>query len=317
MIRKPFIFLGFIAIFVVIYLVSCNSASTKVDKEITNSKKEQIERGRYLAETAGSCMHCHSDRDFTRFAGPIDESSKGKGGVSYPRFGTLFSSNITPDSATGIGSWTDDEIARAIAFGIGKDGDTLYPIMPYYEYNKLTKEDVYSIVAYLRTLKPISNKIPERKLKSFASIERGQFHFTSWEDHPGHPKTELENGEYLTAVGACKSCHTPRTDDERFDTSAYFSGGDQMGKKFGFIVNSPNITPDPETGIGNWSENAFIEKFEQYRDSSSFLHNPGKYNTLMPWEMLSHMKKEDLRAIYTYLKAQKPIVHPVQKWPKE
>jgi len=88
------------------------------------------------------------------------------GGVGYPKFGVLFSSNITPDSATGIGSWTDDEIARAIALGIRKNGDTLFPIMPYYEYNKMSKEDIYSIVAYLRTLKPIANKIPDRKLKT-------------------------------------------------------------------------------------------------------------------------------------------------------
>lgn len=295
------------------YILACNEHKSSTD----NVPDPRVERGRYLAETVASCMHCHSNRDFTRFAGPIDEKTKGMGGVSYPRFGTLFSSNITPDSATGIGSWTDDEIARAISMGIAKNGDTLYPIMPYAEYNTMSKEDVYSIVAYLRTLKPIHNEVPARKLNSFASIERDVFTF--------HPMASIDTqqwndpvkkGEYLVAIGACRSCHTPRLENERFDTTAYFTGGDGMGKKFGFTVISPNITPDSATGIGGWSEKMFVERFVQYRDTAAFQHNPGRFNTLMPWEMLSHMSDADIRAIYKYLRTLKPVHHIIDKWPQ-
>lgn len=295
-------------------LIACNNVPANTNT--TNfTNQDKIERGRYLAETVASCMHCHSERDFTRFAGPIKEETKGMGGVSYPRFGVLYSSNITPDSATGIGTWTDDEIARAIAYGINREGDTLYPIMPYFEYNKMSKEDIYSIVAYLRTLKPITNKVPERKLNDFASIERNQFQFSAIEDHKTPASdNKLQTGEYLSAIGACRACHTPRLENERFDTTGYFSGGDHMGKKFGFTVASSNISPDKATGIGNWNESTFLEKFHYFRDTSAFKTNPGRFNTLMPWEMLAQIKDDDLKSIYAYLQSLKPIEHSVEKW---
>lgn len=72
--------------------------------------------------------------------------------------GTLYGKNITPDIETGIGSWTDDEILRAITQGISKNGDTLFPLMPYVNYNKMAKDDLLAIIAYIRTLKPIKIK---------------------------------------------------------------------------------------------------------------------------------------------------------------
>ncbi|MEI9911342.1 MAG: hypothetical protein WDO71_17770 [Bacteroidota bacterium] len=78
--------------------------------------------------------------------------------------GTMYGPNITPDPETGIGTWTDDEILRSITQGINKNGDTLFPLMPYANFNRMAKEDLLSIIAYLRTLKPIKNKVPERQL---------------------------------------------------------------------------------------------------------------------------------------------------------
>lgn len=260
-------------------------------------------------------MHCHSQRDFTKFSGPIKEETKGMGGVGYPKFGVLFSSNITPDSATGIGSWTDDEIARAIALGIRKNGDTLFPIMPYYEYNKMSKEDIYAIVAYLRTLKPIPNKIPERKLKVPAGPERDRFAFSPiGEKTKPASKDSILTGEYLANIGACVSCHTPKTDDDHLIADSSYAGGDVMGQKFGFHVTSPNITPDGPSGIGSWTQASFLSKFTSFRQSSSYDFDPGKRNTIMPWLMLSQMKDEDIKAIYDYLRSLKPIKHPVVKW---
>lgn len=308
----------FSAILILVY--SCHQASSSSEKKSNKNKSlnAKVERGRYLVETAGSCMHCHSQRDFPRFAGPIKEDTKGMGGVSYPRFGTLYSSNITPDSATGIGAWTDDEIARAIAFGIRKNGDTLFPIMPYFEYNKMCREDIYSIVAYLRTLKPIANKVPERKLKVSAGAERDFFHYSSLAEHQLPAETDqVQTGKYLVAISACRACHTPRTDDERFDTVRYFGGGDGMGKKFGFTVFSSNISPDTATGIGNWTEDAFLNKFKLYRQPQAYNYDAGKHNTLMPWEMLAKMKDEDIKAIYAYLRTVRPIANKVEKWPDQ
>src|SRR5687767_9758810 len=137
---KPQALTTFFCIVFLLLIFSCHHRSASPVTTVADNSR--VERGKYLVETVGSCMHCHSQRDFNRFSGPIKEETKVMGGVAYPKFGVLYSSNITPDSATGIGSWTDDEIARAIALGIRKNGDTLFPIMPYYEYNKMSKDDI-------------------------------------------------------------------------------------------------------------------------------------------------------------------------------
>lgn len=299
---------------------ACKNSDTSTPSTAGKAQSTGIdaERGRYLVETVGNCMHCHSQRDFKQFSGPVKEDTKGMGGVAYPRFGMLYSSNITPDSATGIGAWTDDEIARAITQGISKNGDTLFPIMPYYEYNKMCREDVYSIVAYLRTLKPVVNKIPARKLKTPAGPERRQFEFTDINNNKRpDPSDTVSTGRYLVAVGACISCHTPKTDDDHFIKDQYYSGGDMMGQKFGFHVNSTNITPDSATGIGSWSKEGFIDKFVAYRNPGAYSHDPGRFNTMMPWTILSGIKENDLAAIYAYLRTLKPIHNKVDKWPVE
>lgn len=300
------------------FATSCKGKSTNAQPANDPQTATRIGRGRYLTETVGSCMHCHSQRDFTQFAGPIKEETKGMGGVSYPKFGKLFSSNITPDSATGIGAWTDDEIARAISQGIAKDGDTLSPIMPYYEYNKMCREDIYSIVAYLRTLKPIVNPLPKHELKVPASIDRQVYEFVPIENNQlPDPSNIIESGKYLAAVGACVSCHTPKTEDDHFITDSLYAGGDMMGQKFGFHVNSSNITPDSTTGIGNWAENVFVDKFKSFRDPYMYNFDPGKHNTLMPWTLLGQMKEEDIKAIYAYLRTLPPAKHTVEKWPEK
>jgi mono/diheme cytochrome c family protein len=300
----------------IIYLLSCRdqSNSTNLFVKKDESQLAKIERGRYLAENVANCMHCHSDRDFTKFSGPLKEETRGMGGVAYPKFGALYSSNITPDSATGIGAWTDDEIARAITQGIRRNGDTLFPIMPYYEYSKMNKEDVKSIVAYLRTIKPIFNKIPERKLKTPAGPERNEFMQAVNEMNFSPADPVIEKGRYLVTLAACMSCHTPKTEEDHFIKDQYFGGGDMMGKKFGFMVYSSNISPDSATGIGRWTEQAFVDKFKSFRDPSAYNTNPGTHNTMMPWTMLAQLKDEDIKAMYTYLRSVKPIHSETIKW---
>jgi mono/diheme cytochrome c family protein len=296
------------------YFSSCKGKS---DHATDQQTADRIERGRYLTETIGSCMHCHSQRDFSKFAGPLKQETKGMGGVAYPKFGLLYSSNITPDSATGIGTWTDDEIARAISEGIARNGDTLSPIMPYYEYNKMCREDIYSIVAYLRTLKPINNPLPPHKLKVPASIDRAFYEFVSINDnHLPDSTDKMAMGKYLSAVGACVSCHTPKTDDDHFITDSLYTGGDMMGQKFGFRVNSANITSDTASGIGQWTEAAFVDKFKSFRNESAYNYDPGKHNTLMPWTLLAQMKEEDMKALYAYIHSLKPLRHVIDKWPE-
>ncbi|MBK7307588.1 MAG: c-type cytochrome [Chitinophagaceae bacterium] len=150
------------------FFISCNGGDSTTTTKTTNedSATKVIERGNYLAHHVALCMDCHSQRDFAQFSGPPKAGTEGMGGDSFNDKldvpGIIYARNITSDTVNGIGKWTDDEIARAITRGISKNGDTLFPLMPYPHYNGMSKEDVYSIVAYIRTIKPNSNKVPER-----------------------------------------------------------------------------------------------------------------------------------------------------------
>ena len=127
---------------------------------------ERIARGKYIFRLS-DCDGCHSERDFTRFGGPVVESGRGKG-VAFPAElgfpGTVFSRNITPDPETGLGRWTDGEKIRAIREGISRDGTPLFNLMPYEGFRHMSDEDVYSLVAYLNTLKPVRNRVPRSRL---------------------------------------------------------------------------------------------------------------------------------------------------------
>ena len=134
-----------VSLFVVFCMGSCNNSSRNTGNDSLSAK---VKRGDYLVNAVANCMHCHADRDFSKFSGPTVPGTEGKGGQ---RKGVLVS-NITP---TALGNWTDKEIERAITTGITHAGDTLFPTMPYMSYKYLTKYDAESIVAYLRTLKPL------------------------------------------------------------------------------------------------------------------------------------------------------------------
>lgn len=130
-----------------------------------NMTEENIKKGRYLANEVMGCVGCHAQRDFSRFAVPIVEESKGAGGelwdqrVNFP--GTMYAPNI---SQTALRDWSDGELYRAITAGVDKDGNALFPIMPYLQYGKLPKEDIYAVIAHLRTLPPKEESYPEREL---------------------------------------------------------------------------------------------------------------------------------------------------------
>ena len=162
--------ISLLSIFTFSFFISCNNNESTGNEKTNNadSVKKVIERGKYLAHHVSLCMDCHSQRDFTQFSGPLKAGTEGIGGdafndkIGVP--GIIYARNITSDTVNGIGKWTDDEIARAITRGISKNGDTLFPLMPYPHYNGMSRDDIYSIIAYIRTLKPNSNKVPERKL---------------------------------------------------------------------------------------------------------------------------------------------------------
>ncbi|HET6556832.1 MAG TPA: cytochrome c [Prolixibacteraceae bacterium] len=277
---------------------------------------ERIARGEYLANHVAVCIDCHSQRDWSRFSGPPKEGTYGMGGDLFDQKfgfpGAYYAKNITP---AGISHYTDGELFRVITTGVDKYGKALFPIMPSHYYGQMDQEDIKSIIAYIRTLKPIENKVPE-STSDFPMnfIINTLPHKASFTKLP--PKTDVVNyGKYLATAASCIDCHT------KFEKGALiegteFGGGRQFPFPDGSVVTSSNISPDVETGIGGWNEDVFVTLFRAHSDSVTMNTkvNPGEFNSIMPWTMYGKMHEDDLRAIFAYLKTVKPIKNSVVKF---
>lgn len=300
---------------------SCNNEDKKGAEATpakTDSLAQRIERGKYLAHHVSLCMDCHSQRDFNQFSGPPKEGTEGMGGDVFDQHvgipGVLYSRNITPDTVNGVGKWTDEELARAITRGISKNGDTLFPLMPYPHYNTMSKEDIYSIIAYIRTLKPNSNKVPDRKLMMPVSMAYPPLRSPSLDsNHKPDVSDMVKYGAYMWNASACMDCHTPM-DKGQFVMQKMMAGGRtfDLGS---FVVTSANITMDTATGIGKWTEQMFLDKFKNYRDGAAYSSNPGKNNSIMPWSMYANMTDFDIKAIYRFLQTLPAVNNKIEKYP--
>jgi mono/diheme cytochrome c family protein len=277
---------------------------------------ERIERGKYLANHVSVCIDCHSNRDWSRFSGPITEGTFGMGGDKFDHQfgfpGTYYAKNITP---AGISRYTDGELFRVITTGVNKEGRAMFPVMPYPYFGKMDEEDIKSIIAYIRTLPEIKNEVPESAsdfpMNFIVNTIPGKAAFTKRPE-----KSDVVNyGKYMVNASGCIECHT-QVDKGQIIPELAFSGGREFPIGGGRIVRSANITPETETGIGSWSKDRFVELFKSRADSST-LHtkiDPNGFNSMMPWTMYGGMAKEDLEAIYTYLRTLKPMKNTVEKF---
>lgn len=272
----------------------------------------RVQRGDYLANHVSVCMDCHSRRDWSQWSGPIISGTKGGGGEAFPKSmgfpGDFYSKNLTPYY---LKDWTDGEIFRAITSGVNKDGDPLFPIMPYHYYGQMDEEDIYSIIAYLRTLPEVKNTVqPSEPDFVFGLISRTIPQEPAFTKKPD-PSDSAAYGGYLVKAAACVECHSKFNEQQQLIPGSEFGGGREFPLPGG-ILRTPNITFD-KTGIGSWSKDLFIYKFKQYGDSNFHLAKlgPEDANTLMPWTMYSGMTKEDLSSIYQYLKTVKPVKNEV------
>lgn len=279
---------------------------------------QRIERGRYLANHLNVCMDCHSTRDWTQFSAPLKEGTLGQGGeifdqsIGFP--GVFTSKNITPAA---LGDWTDGEILRAIASGVNKDGKALFPVMPHPSYGQMDREDLYSIVAYIRTLAPIENEVAESKPDFPMNLIVNTIpQKASYSTRPDK-SNKVEYGRYLFSAAACADCHTMQEQGAPV-AGMELAGGFEFPLPSGGMCRSSNITPDKETGIGTWSEEMFVQRFKAYADSAytSPKIKEGEFNTIMPWMMYAGMEEEDLQAMFAYLQTQPAIHHPVERFSK-
>ena len=227
--------------------------------------------------------------------------------MPIPELGSLHARNITPDPETGLGRWTDDEIARAIREGVSRDGTALFPVMPYLNFARMTDEDVASVIVFLRSLPPVRNAVPRSQL----IFPMSYIVNTIPQPLPGpvtsHPSaTPVERGEYLVTLAGCKICHTPADDRGQPLPGLAFGGGEPFrdpGNNMA-IVSSINITQDP-SGIAHYDEPLFLEVIRSGQLSNRTLSH------IMPFEFFRNMTDDDLRDTFAFLKAQAPVKHRV------
>jgi len=276
---------------------------------------DRIVRGQYLANHVTVCMDCHSTRDWDRFSGPPVQGTLGKGGevfdqkMGFP--GAFLSANITPFN---LKDWTDAEIYRAITSGVKKDGAAMFPIMPYLAYGTLDNEDIFAIIAYIRSIPSIHNTTaPSNPAFPMNLIVRT----LPKKSNPTLKPTEsdsLHYGEYLVRAADCIDCHTT-AEHGQIVKSLAFSGGRRFMLPNG-LLTTPNITPDMETGIGRLSREDFIKRFKAY-DPATFVApklGPKDMPTIMPWTMYAGMEAKDLAAIYYFLRSLPAKKNSIVKW---
>ena len=269
--------------------------------------KDLVAKGQYIFAVAGGCA-CH-----TKPKGQLHT-----GGRSFPiPFGTVYSTNMTQDDTTGLGKWTDQQIHDAMVKGIGRDGRNIVPAMPYEAYSGMAKEDLTALIAYLRTLKPLTQATPP--LSSWAPFTRS-LGIPLWLKLFGNfskaPLKALrsgsQRGRYLADhVAVCGDCHTPRNSLGVPDRAFYLAGASAKIGPFGEAV--ANITPDRETGIGDW-------KREDIADLLLTGTKPDLDNVqglmLEVIQGTSHgykdMTREDALAIADYLKSIPPVRNKVK-----
>ncbi len=209
-----------------------------------------VARGEYLAKAA-DCIACHT----------VPGAGKPfAGGVAFRLpFGTIYSSNITPDANTGIGAYSDEEFVRAVREGVRRDGRHLYPAFPYTSYTELSRSDVLAIKAYLATLPAISEpnranelRFPFNQRWAMAFWNAAFFKSQRFTADPAKP-AQWNSGKYLaTALGHCGECHTPRNFGFGMERGRELAGEELQGWR------AYNITSDVKYGIGSWSDSGLI-----------------------------------------------------------
>ena len=255
-----------------------------------------VERGKYLVTTIMTCQNCHTPKG--ERGAPVFERDLSSG-LSWdePPF-KVTASNITQDRDTGIGSWSDADIRKALQKGERPNGVRLAAIMPADFYEILTPGDLNAIVAYLKTIKPVKQETPTPIYR--IALPR---HIPPGAEKPfsdADMSDKVKKGFYLATIGHCFECHTPMGPRGRDFEASYGKGGFEFAGPWGKSV-SRNITSHKEKGIGAWSD-AEIKRAitEGVSRDGSRLKPP------MGYAFYKNMTETDLDAIVAYLRTVPP-----------
>lgn len=258
-----------------------------------------VERGKYVA-AAGNCLPCHTNDGGQQFAG---------GRAFHTPFGTVYSTNITPDPDTGIGKWSEEEFAAALRTGVRPNGEHLYPVFPYTAYTKMTNADVAALFQFLRSLQPVSATARENQLR-FPYNQRWALGFWKTAFMDGErfeadagKSAEWNRGKYLVdALGHCSACHSPRNFLGAEKSDRAMTGGEYIDKVPNGEMRAwaaPNLTA-ATNGLASWP----VQELAAYlmTGRNGFTESFGPMNEVIA-DSTRHLTASDVIAMATYLKS--------------
>ena len=245
-----------------------------------------VERGAYIVRNVAVCGSCHS-------SDPKNPDAPLSGGKEFRdwRIGVARASNLTPDVDTGLGTWSEDDIVRALRTGQRKSGRLLAPVMPYEWFHDMSDDDARAVARYLKSMPPVRNEVKQSPNIAF-KLGKLFLRPKAAQSMTAPPRAATPaSGSYLSQhVGLCAECHTPRSGLlNRPDRSRLFGGVENPPKDF-------PAKPSNLRAIGNWTEADFIRTMRTGVDPAG-----KKLNPIMPWPENARMTDDDLRAFYRYL----------------
>ncbi|MFV8816415.1 c-type cytochrome [Haliea sp. E17] len=258
-----------------------------------------LEQGAYLAR-AGNCQTCHTQEGGEPFAGGLP---------FHTPFGVLYSTNITPDAATGIGSWSFTDFHASMKHGVRPDGSHLYPAFPYSDFARLTDADIAALWLYLQTLAPVNQSVPDNALdfpynqRALLAGWKALFHDDATFEPDPAQSDAWNRGAYLVeAAGHCGACHTPRNALGAERETLAFTGGSYLDRvRFGYYRrwSGVNLTSDV-TGLAAWSEEDIVDYLRDGISGNAVVHGPMREVVL---NSTSQLSDGDLQAMAVYLKS--------------
>lgn len=268
-----------------------------------------IARGKYLALGPAHCANCHASPSSDQLVEKGVEVPLSGGRKFNLPIGTVYVRNITSDKETGIGNYSDADIARMLRYGVRPNGTAVLPFMPFHN---TSDEDLRAIISFLRTEKPVRNAIPQNSINPLGAVVK------AFMLKPSGPTGEVPKiirkdtsaayGKYLAmSVANCYGCHTNRDMMTGAFIGEPMAGGLKMEssvdpEKYYFIT--PNLTPDSTGRLFGWTQEMFVERFRKGKIY------PGSH---MPWGPFSRMSDDELKAIYKYLQSVKPVKNHIPK----
>jgi mono/diheme cytochrome c family protein len=265
----------------------------------SHTDSSTVARGKYLVLSAAHCYTCHMPDSMLKKG--YKEQMIGGSPMKTP-FATFYPPNITSDKETGIGNFTDEQLARAIRYNVNHNSKAMVGFM---SYNGMSDNDISAIISYLRTTRPIRNVVPEHDYNILGKIlMRFLIEPVTPTVENIKPDTSALYGKYLAYnVTNCNGCHTKRGSKGEF-IGEPFAGGYSWDLEDA-IYTAANLTPDSTGSIVKWSQEIFIQRFRSGRVLE---------NSPMPWDAYQTLSDNDLKALYNFLNELRPVHNEVKTY---